>query len=203
MNIFDGARLFQGVFVFKKIILVGALAVFVAGCARDRYTYNNEDFSTPADALAAQAVHVDGLLKNIKVRDQSIDAKILVVTPTQSAHVALGITRKGSPKQEMIDYMGQSSERSFQAMGQALQKSKTFTQVDVTLAEHTLKAARQQIGNYSAVVYFHLLSPTQYGWYLLKQNNETPIQINLDPLAKGADRVESWIASIETNFKTK
>jgi len=190
----------------KTMLRIAAFAValsFLSGCTTTKYTFNNENYSSSADALSAHRSFLDKMLSELKVREKSIDKKVLVVTPNKSTIEAVGIKRTGTPKQEVIDFLAQHSETDFRFFYQALQKSKLFSQVESRLAEHVLKDARQEVDNYAAVVYLHLVSPTQVGWYMLKPGEDKPVQINIDALAKGTQRIESWVDGVETAYKQK
>jgi hypothetical protein len=184
----------------KLIVLLGF--VVLAGCGTT-YTFNNENFRSSAEGLAAQKLYFDNLISEIKVRDKKIQAKILVITPNRVTIEAVGMNRTGTPKQEIVDYVTETSENSYKFFFHALVKSQLFTQVESKLSEHPLKDARKDISNYSAVVYLHIISPTQMGWYLLKTGDEKPIPIVMDQLTKGSQRVESWIDSVESGFGKK
>ncbi|MBK7414123.1 MAG: hypothetical protein IPJ38_02385 [Dechloromonas sp.] len=188
----------------KLLYIVVVLALLaLSGCVTTKYTFNGESYRSSPDALAAQKVFLDKLLAEIKSRDNTIDAKVLVVTPAASTIEALGIKRTGTPKQEQIDFMTQFTVSDQLFFVDALKKSKLFKQVESRVAEHTLKEARLAEEKYSAVIYFHLVSPTQGGWYLIKSGIDAPTQINSDAIAKGAPRIESWIDSIESAYKKR
>jgi len=189
----------------KKLLYIAAAFALLtlAGCATTRYTFNGESYRSGTDALAAQKDYLDKLLTEIKSRDNTIDTKVLVVLPAPTTIEALGIKRTGTPKQELIDYLTQFTVSDHQFFVDALRKSKLFKQVDLRVAEHTLKEARMAEDRYSAVIYYHLVSPTQFGWYLIKPNVDTPAQINSDAIAKGAPRIESWIDSVESAYKKR
>lgn len=187
----------------KKILCLAASLVLLSlsGCATMRYTFDGESYRSSADALAAQKDHLDKLLTDIKIRDTTIDAKVMVLTPAPATIEALGIKRTGTPKQELIDYITKFSVADQQLFVDALRKSKLFNQVESRVAEHTLKEARIAEDKYAAVIYFHLVSPTQVGWYLIKAGVDAPVQINSNTTAKGVPRMESWIDSVEAAYK--
>lgn len=188
---------------YTKGFLFAVSLTMLGGCASIRYTFNNENYNSGADALAAQTIYIDKLLADVKVRDKSINAKVLVISPNQVTIEALGIKRTGTPKQEIIDYIKESSEKDFQSFGRALKKSMAFTQVELKVSEHPLKDARQEAGRYAAVVYLHLVSPTQMGWYMIKGEDGQPTNFSADPITKGAERSESWIDNAVSVYKRK
>ncbi|MBK7414936.1 MAG: hypothetical protein IPJ38_07235 [Dechloromonas sp.] len=132
-------------------------------------------------------------------------AKIIVISPSKSTTEALGINKIGgtSLPKDSSDYLGQIMENDYQLNGRALKKSKAFTEVDLKIADYPLKEARVLVENHSAVIYLNMLSPTQVGWYMLKSNNEAPVQINYNAIAKGSKRIDSWIDSATAAYRNK
>lgn len=173
----------------------------LGGCAGTRYTYQGESYSSSDSALAAQKSYLKQLVSEVKPRDRSIDAKVLLLTPSLSTVSALAINRTGTPRQEVVDYVAKATVADLEVMGDVLKQSKLFSLVEAQTVEHTLKEARLSEEKYSAILYFHLISPSQSGWYLLKPGLASPRQINFDALAKGTPRLESWVSNIEQAYK--
>ena len=90
----------------RTFCIVAAMGLLLlSGCAGTRYTYQGESYSSSDDALAAQKVYLQQLVSEVKPRDQSLDAKVLLLTPSSATVSALGINRTGTPLQEVIDYV--------------------------------------------------------------------------------------------------
>lgn len=180
----------------KTSLALQIILMAVLSACGGRYTFNNESFSNPKDALAAHDLFMDKIIEEIPVREESIVAKIVVITPNKTTAEALAITRTGGGlAKESTEYLGQFLEDDFQLNGRALKKSKAFSNIELKVVDFPAKEARASIGKYSAVFYMNLVSPTQVGWYMLKTNDSPPVQINPDAIAKGSKRVDSWITS--------
>lgn len=185
----------------KLPVLLIIACLIGCGCSTIRYTYNGKNYGSSEEALAAHAKDIDGIVSEVAVRKDPINAKVLIVTPNSTTTSSIGINRKGTPAQPIIDFLGIYMERDFAARSKALQKSNAFTTVDARIAEFPVKEARASLDNYAAVVYLNMISPTQVGWYLLKSQDAPPVQINTDAMAKGAQRTESWIDSIVSEYR--
>jgi hypothetical protein len=69
--------------------------------------------------------------------------KAVVITPSKSTCEALGITRKGAPAHEFIDYLGTEQERGYAYFAKYLDKAQVFSSVDSKIVDHPESAARE------------------------------------------------------------
>lgn len=184
-------------------LVIACLALLVAalsGCAS--FTYNNEKFSSASAAYAAQKTRLESVKDNIAVVSPTIAGTLLVITPSKATIEAVGITRRGSPSQELVDYVAQITATDAEYMAKHIAASKAFASVEGRVSDYPLKEARKESGRYTAVMYLHMLSPAQVGWYLMKSNGDDPIQINSDATAEaGAPKINSLIRNAVAAYR--
>jgi hypothetical protein len=176
---------------FWVLVMLGSL---LAGCAS--YTYNNEKFRSAEDAYASQKVRLDSIKGSIAIVSPTINGSLLVIAPSKTTFAAVGITRKGSPGDQLVEYVARISATDAEYMAQYFSASKAFSSVDGRVSDYPLKDARKESDKYTAVLYLHMLSPSQIGWYLLTPTDDEPIQVNFDATAApGPDKINSLIAN--------
>ena len=136
--------------------------------------------------------------------NSSVSLKIsaIVVTPSKETCEALGITRKGHPQKEIIDYLGNHLESEYAYFAKYLKKRNLFAKVDSVIVDFPKVYSQKVQSKYDAVIYLHQVSPGNAGWYLLVGSNNQPKSIYMDPIADtGHKRVESWLSNIENITK--
>lgn len=189
----------------KKIALIlgVVLAVSLSGCSTN-YSFNNQNYSKASDALAAHTKFLDEIKQNITIKPSTLPGSVMIITPSKETCEAVGITRTGTPKKEMTAYLGEFLESDYAYFSKFLSASKAISTVESKITDFPIKDAHALSGKYSAVIYLHILSPTQVGWYMLKPGSNQPIQINMDAkAAPGAPKIDSWIDSVIVNYSTK
>jgi hypothetical protein len=188
----------------KKIVLfLGLLVVLsLSGCTS--YNFNNQNYSKASDALAAHSKFLDEIKQKISIKEATLPANVMIITPSKETCEAVGITRTGTPKKELTAYLGEFLESDYAYFPKYLVASKAFSNVESKIADYPIKEAHALIGKYSAVIYLHILSPSQIGWYMLKPGSNQPIQINMDAkAAPGAPKIDSWIDSVIAIYSSK
>lgn len=184
-----------------KIALI-ALLSFLAGCASYYYSYLGVKHKTPERALAAQAEYLESIERDITRLPTPSANSALVLTPSRSTVEALGVTRTGSPKQELVDYIATTSMRDYSAFGGYLRASGAFFQVSSRVVDFPQMEAKRERENFDAVIYLHAKSPSQVGWFVVTPNDKTPSPIIFDALsADGAPRIDSWVRSIASQME--
>lgn len=179
-----------------KIALTAVLAL-LAACASNYYSYLGVKHKTPERALAAQAEYLEGIERDITRLPAPVGNSALVLTPSMSTIEALGVTRTGSPKQELVDYIATTSLRDYSTFGGYLTASGAFSQLSSRVVDFPQMEAKRERGNFDAVIYLHMKSPSQVSWFIITPNNKTPSPINFDAMsAAGASRIDSWVRSI-------
>jgi hypothetical protein len=178
------------------------IALSLSGC--NSYRFNNQNYSNASDALAAHSKYLEETKQNISIRKATIPGKVMVITPTKETCEAVGITRTGTPKKELTAYLGEFMESDYAYFSKFLSASRAFSNVESRIADYPIKDAHALSGKYSAIIYLHILSPSQIGWYVLKSGSHQPIQINIDAkAAPGAPKIDSWIDNIIAIYSSK
>jgi hypothetical protein len=184
--------------MYKKNLLLISFLFLITGCATT-YTYDNQQFSSAEKALAAQQTLFTSIEENINVFDKEKFQKILLLTPSKETCEALGITKTGAPKKEILDYISSVLTRDYAKFGDYLRKSKLSNVTNSKIVDYPKTESRQYVNQYDAVIYLHMLSPSQISWYLVTKDME-PTIISMDPMAKDVnEKIASWLNAINTS----
>lgn len=188
---------------FKKVVL-GVLtltaAIFLSGCATT-YSFNNQTYKSADTAIQAHQDFLNSILPQIKpVVETAKIKKVLIVTPTKATCEKLGITKTGSPKREILDYLGTYLKNDFAFHQKFLEKSNMFEVIEHEYAEIPRNAAKNKVGEYDFVVYLDMISPQQISWYITSAEGSDK-QINIDNMAPvGSARIQSWLSDINSKL---
>ena len=190
---FGGAEMNGTIFIRLACVV---LAILTAGCTTT-FTYNGASYRSADAALAGQREHLKQVLSQITPAATTIPGAALVIVPTPQTLEALGITRKGSPPKEIIDFLVSSMGVDYGQFPEYLRAAKIFRSIDYRAVDPTALEARQVASNYAATIYLQLLSPTQVAWFLLKPDGGPPTEIHFDgTAASGAPRINSWLQRV-------
>ena len=184
----------------KKTLCLSIATLSLTGCATTTYTFDNKHYKNSAVALAAHDKYLGDLLNNISVLPVQISGTAIVITPSKDTCEALGIAWKGRPNKAVKNYLGTFEESDYAYFSKYLEKSRGFTHVESMIVDYPQVEARKATGNYVAIIYLHMISPTQVGWFLLTPGSSSPKQISFDQLAEpGVTRIDSWVNEIVRN----
>ena len=183
-------------------LLIAGSVIFMLGCGT-QYTFNNQSYTKPSEALAAHSNFSTNIETGIKpITDSPIASSVMVVTPSKETCQKLGITKTGSPSKEMMDYLGEYLKSDFAYFNKYIQKSELFTSVEHKIVDFPAKFVKDLDKKYDAVVYLDMVSPSQASWYLLSSNSDKPQQINFDNIAApGLPKVNSWLMDIKSKLE--
>lgn len=184
----------------KKIIFISFLFL-LTGCATT-YTYDNQPYSSAEKALAAQQALFRSIEESVDVFETEKFQKVLFLTPSKETCEALGITKTGAPKKGILDYISSVLTRDYEKFGDYFRKSKLSNVTNSKVVDYPKAESRQYVDQYDAVIYLHMLSPSQISWYIVAKNEE-PTIISMDPMAKNAnEKIASWLNAIN-DFTTE
>lgn len=97
--------------VAKVFFIPVTLLLLLCGCGSNTYTFNNQVYGTPEDALAAHNEFLVEIQNELKPYETPSAGKAVVITPSKKTCTALGVKRKGQPTQELVDYIGEYLSR--------------------------------------------------------------------------------------------
>lgn len=188
--------------MFKQGVAIVLFLVYLTGCATS-YSYDNQTYKTADDALAAQQTNFQILEKSVEVIGSENFDKVLVLTPSQETSGALGVTKTGAPKKEAIDYVSSILSRDYAKFSDYVRKSQISKFTEGKVVDYPKTESTKYVEQYDAVIYLHMLSPSQVSWYILTKGNE-PRVISMDPMAKnGKEKIASWLKAINAIAEEK
>jgi hypothetical protein len=180
------------------VIGLSLFALCLGGCG-NTYTFNNQSYSSSEAALTAHAKYLEDIEADIVPIDNQPNGTAVIITPSKKTCEALGITRTGHPKEELVTYLGEYLEDDYAYFGNFLIKGNVFKSVEHEITDFPQQRARALNNKYSATIYLELLSPTQSSWRIIIPPESKSEQINMDGSAKpGAPQIQSWINDIHT-----
>ena len=184
---------------YKYFLLV--IFLTVTSCAH-QYSFNNKSYTSPNEALDAHKAYLQEIQNNIIPNSSVPKKKAIVITPSKNTCEALGITRKGSPTKDMIDYLGNFLEDDYAFFSNYLLKSNLFSSVDSAINDFPVQYANKVKKDYSATIYLDMKSPNQISWFIMVPPEYTPKQLHFDNMAEnGAPKIQSWINGIHRNLR--
>lgn len=189
-------------FNYKRMRLVffGLIAVLLSGCVT-HYSYDNISYASPKEALDAHSVALEKIVSDLKPINSNPNGNAVIVTPSKTTCEALGVTRKGAPSQDLINYIGSSLEMDFAFFSKFLVKSNLFNSVNPVIDEFPLQYVNKVKNDYSATIYLDMKSQEQIGWFVIIPPDNVPKQINFDKMAeKGAPKIQSWLNDIKSKL---
>ncbi len=175
--------------------LLCALLLLLGGCVT--YTYNGGSYHSADEALAAQQQFNDQTLAHVTRLKHADPGTALVILPSRSTIEANGVTRTGTPDHKVIDYVVTLLSNDYSYFPRYLEASGAFAKVENRVVDYPLREAHDAQGKYAAVVYLHMISPQQVGWFVLKPGAQAPTAVNFDTMAQaGAPRIDSWVKGV-------
>jgi len=185
----------------KSLFIPVTLILLLSGCG-NTYTFNNKVYGTPEDALAAHKEFLVDVQNELKPYETPSAGKAVIITPSKKTCAALGVTRKGQPAQELVDYIGQDLSLDYAFFSNFLRTSNLFTTVDSIVVDYPLQAVNKVKNDYDVIIYLNIQSPTQIGWFLITPQDNKPRAINMDNLAKnGAPKIQSWLDATKEHIE--
>ena len=183
-----------------KNLFVIILLIILFGCAH-QYTFNSKSYTSANDALNAHREYLQEIQNEIISNDTTPKGNAIIITPSKNTCEALGITRKGSPTEDMINYLGTYLEEDYAFFSKYLVKSNLFMTVNHVINDFPAQYANNVKNEYSATIYLDMKSPTQTSWFIMVSPENTPKQIHFDNMAKnGTLKIQSWIYDIKEHI---
>ena len=184
------------------------LLVLSSGCGA-RYTFNGKSYSSPKDLFSAHEEYIKDIEQKIKPASSTPNGNAVIITPSKKTCEALGIKRSGHPPKDMINTLGQLSERDFSYFSNYLQKSNLFESIEHFIDDYPLQRAQKINKNYYATVYLDIKSQTQADWFIMVSPENTPKKINFDkPDVHTFDnekdtlkKIQYWINDVKNNLQ--
>lgn len=185
----------------KRTLSIVVIILLLPACSSYYFSYNGKKYRSADAALAGQQTYIEEVKSEITVLPNQYPGTVVVITPTISTWEALGITRTGSPKKILVDYIAKTNDENHAVFAQYLEAAGVFDRVESKLADFPHMEAKKLQENYAATIYLQIKSPTQMGWFMFTPSSTSPVQVNFDTLAApGAPKVDSWIQSVISNL---
>ena len=184
----------------SSIFFVIILYISLFGCAH-QYTFNNKSYSSADDALKAHMEYLEEIQNGLVSNSSNPKKNAIIITPSKNTCEALGITRKGSPTKDMINYLGTYLEEDYAYFSKYLLKSNIFRIVNHVIDDFPPQYANKVKNEYFATIYLDIKSPSQTSWFIMVSPENAPKQIHIDNMAKnGTLRIQSWLDDIQGNL---
>jgi len=183
---------------FKPLLtlLLALSLIVITGCGT-KYSFNNQTYKKPEQALQAHKDYLNKIESELKVSDSKPTGKVLIVTPSKKTAESLGITRTGQPGKEIIDYLGSYLENDYSHFSRFLTKSNLFETVEPVIDDFPKNYANKKKGDYDATIYLDMKSPTQISWFVMFSPEHEAKPIVIDSMAEqGSPKIQSWIDNI-------
>ena len=181
--------------------ILGVLLLFVVtACQTARYTYKGANFDSADRALAAQQIDNDELLSKITSTTNPVGGSATVVLPSASLIEKNGLTKRGNPRQEQVDFIVKSAQQNYSTMGAAITKRHIFDTTTIVQSDTP--------DSYTAprgyVVYLSMPAPGAGQWFLKKTDQAgEPIPVYINNAKQGPERILSWLDNIEKAARQK
>ena len=152
--------------------------------------------------MAAQKAHLDKISDMISAAGSPQGGTAAFIIPSLETCTALGVTKRGNVRQELVDYIGKAVYNEFLSMGAYLNRRKIFKSVAIIEDNYPVPAAKKTITAYDAVIYMDLAAPDQRQWFLRAAPEYKITPVNSDKSKEaGLPRMISWLDDIETHLR--
>ncbi len=183
------------------LIIIALLSFLMSGCANN-YTFNNQSFTSPEEALSAHDKFLKNIEKELSPVSSNPQGHALVVTPSQKTCEALGIKRTGHPNKDIIDYIGAFLKNDLAFFSSFLTKSNIFKVVDSVIDDFPPQYVKRANKDYSAIIYFDLKSPDEADWYIIIPPDYESKKININKTEKDPTlKISSWNNDIKNQLQ--
>jgi hypothetical protein len=184
----------------RAIPLALLLAVLLAACGpRLTYRYGGVAYRSQDQALAAAQKSHASMVDQIAPAKNRVGGTLDVYVPDRSAVMERGIRRTGEPRQEILDYVAESSMLNFQSVYDALVKRNAFDRVVMhyTNGQHIKPKTGER------AVYLYMPNVDGTGWFYT--SDVVPSErIHFDMTKPDrAQRVQYWLESVEALAKIR
>jgi len=170
----------------------------ISGCRYNYYKYKDQNYRSPEEALNALQYDLCQVKSRINPTRKYRGGSVAVVIPSFETFIALGVKSTGLPNQEQIYYMGKFLVTTISATALFVEQRKIFEKVTLIEDKHPLPAVEKMITKYDAVIYFDLVSPQQYQWFIRARPEYVNMPINTDQSKTvGYPRTLSWLKEVE------
>ena len=184
----------------RAVVLICLTAVLVSACGpRITYRYAGQAYRSQDQALAAaRKSHADMVGQIVPARNR-VGGTLDVYVPDRNAIMDRGIRKTGEPRQEILDYITESSMLSYQSIYDALVKRNSFDRVVLHYSngEHISPKRGER------AVYVYQPNVDGIGWFYSSDAVQRE-RVHFDTTKPDrAQRIQYWIDGVEALAKIK
>lgn len=178
--------------MFKKITLL--LVVFaVPACATATYMYDNVNYPTRVQALAAVNKDIRWGLEGVDISPEPIAEKIRIVMPNRELTEKYGVQKDALTPRDSIEYVRDVLYRGNKAVVTGVRRSNLFKQVEFVEVDSTFNPP---FGSSQYMLLLHAPSFGKFQWYLLTKQPEARIPLSIDQAALQVERLQSFLDNL-------
>ena len=193
-------------------LLAFLLPAVLAGCAqpagaRVTYSYNNQKYSDPADALSAQRNDLAAQVAAVPIAAAPIAARAVVVLPDHDRLrplVRTLVAGKGAVTGEAFNFAVEAERQILQAVSDAVVRSRLFTSVSVIERNDTLQPA---VDDYDYLIVFQVKPVAAANlngrwtsqWMLQKHGSALQLPLVSDPGVPPVKSKASFVDNLRQN----
>jgi hypothetical protein len=184
----------------RALAFICIAALLLAACGpRITYRYGGQVYRSQDRALAAARSNHAGMVEQIVPATNRVGGTLNVYIPDRSAIMDRGIRKTGEPRQEILDYVTETSMLANQSLYDALIKRNSFDNVvlNYSTGQHVTPKTGER------AVYLYLPNVDGQGWFYASEVVPRE-RIHFDMTKPDrAQRVQYWIDSVEALAKIK
>ena len=179
------------------MIFCFASLLILIGCV-NTYKYKDHNYHSQEEALASLKYDLYEVKSQILPTKNKRGGVAAIVIPTFETFIALGVKKRGNPKQELIDYIGKYLVVSNRVVYDFIDQRKIFNKVTLIEDNYPIPVVKKIMAEYDAVIYLDLVSPEQAQWFMRVTPDYKNMPLNSDTSkAVGVSRTLSWLENIE------
>jgi len=190
--------------MYKKTKRIGVLlftvaaALCLSGCG-NTYTYNGKSYSSAEAAHTGHIEHLKALEADIVSVEENPSGSAVIITPSQKTCEALGVSRKGLPPEDIVQYVGKYLEDDYSFFRNYLNRGNIFKSVAYEINDFPRQRAREISKDYDATIYLDMQSASQVSWVFMAPPKNEPELIHIDSKAgAGAPKIQSWVNNVHS-----
>ncbi|MFK7976400.1 MAG: hypothetical protein AB8C02_09710 [Halioglobus sp.] len=176
----------------KKIGLIAIFVAFLTSCAAT-WTYDNQNYTTSAQAIEAARADMRGKLNSVTPLENAVKGSILVYTPSVNwSRNAVLVT--GAASEEQIRYIATVLYYGFYAMAEGVKKRNIIETVDI---KEFSQRDPLSAPSYDYILWARVDNPDSSQWMISPgSDTSSPTPIYTSPISDGGDRINAFVGSV-------
>jgi len=178
------------------LTLLAALALTLQGCGTMTYSYGDEKFNSPEEALAAQDRDISNDLEGVTKKSPHVGGKALVFVPSRSVIGTYGVTAPANVRQnvKMMSYLVDMTESDYLTIADVVERGGFFDSVVVGRNESDIE---QEKPDY--IIELVALDYDDWQWYVFRAaDRDNAIALHFESDEPGAERLNSFNDSLSS-----